>query len=259
MPDIEIDTGLTGYLEKDAAVVEASRKEWESEYNALSRLVDIFRRVSQLVVIKEENLSLPSQLFLVALNQSYGVASELLRIRTRNAQALTRRAVEAAGVAHQLWKHPELTQVYNEAYPHMNDSNHPKQFRPSDKYRREFRSSILFPSDGSPFQTLGGLYELFSVGASHAGLGALVGHQWRDGVLALSVRETDRVEIGRAWYSVIAAYWIILRIFFRVLKSEIPEGMSAAVEADMKQWLEDHKKTLKNRTPWIPDLERLDL
>ena len=126
MSDIEIDAGLAGYLEKDAAVVETSRKEWEPEYTALSRLVDIFRRISQLVVIKDKSLSLPSQLFLVALNQSYGVASELLRRRTRDAQALTRRAVEAAGVAHQLWKHPELKQVFNEAYPHMNETNHPK-------------------------------------------------------------------------------------------------------------------------------------
>ena len=133
------------------------------------------------------------------------------------------------------------------------------QFRPSKKYRQEFRSFQLFPGDSSTFQTLGSLYELFSVGASHAGLGALAGQQWKDGVLALSVRETDREEIGRAWWSVIAAYWIILRIFFRVLKSAIQDGMTAAVEADMKKWLEDYKKTLKNRTPWIPDLQKLDL
>jgi hypothetical protein len=259
MSEIEIEKGLTGYLAKDAAVVETSHKEWEPEYMALSLLVDIFRRMAQLVVIKDKRLSLPSQLFLVALNQLYGVASELLRRRTRDAHALTRRAVEAAGVAHLLWKHPELTQVFNEAYPHMNESNHPKQFRPSEKYRQEFRSSQLFPGDSSAFQTLGSLYELFSVGASHAGLGALAGQQWKDGVLALSVRETEREEIGRAWLSVIAAYWIILRIFFRVLKSAIPDGMTAAVEADMRQWLEDYKKTLKNRTPWIPDLQKLDL
>ena len=40
--ELEIETGLTGYLDKDAAVVETSRKEWEPEYNALIRLVDIF-------------------------------------------------------------------------------------------------------------------------------------------------------------------------------------------------------------------------
>ena len=51
-------TGLAGYLEKDAAVVETSRKEWEPEYTALSRLLDIFRRMSQLVVVKDKNLNL---------------------------------------------------------------------------------------------------------------------------------------------------------------------------------------------------------
>jgi hypothetical protein len=239
MSDFEIETGLTGYLEKDAAVVEISRKEWEPEYTALSRLLDIFRRMSQLVVVKEINLNLPSQLFLVVLNQSYGVASELLRRRTTDAQALMRRAVEAAGVAHRLWKHPELTEVYNEAYPYINDANHPKQFRPSDRYRQEFSAIQLFSGDSSALQTLGSMYELFSARASHAGIGALTRQQWKDGILALSVRETNKVEIGRAWHSVNTAYWEILRVFFAILKSAIPDGMAAAVEADMKQWLED--------------------
>ena len=53
--EIEIETGLTGYLDKDAAVVETSRKEWEPEYTALIRLVDIFRRMSQLVIVKDKN------------------------------------------------------------------------------------------------------------------------------------------------------------------------------------------------------------
>ncbi|MCG3770238.1 MAG: hypothetical protein JW384_01381 [Nitrosomonadaceae bacterium] len=100
--EIEIAAGLAGYLEKDASVVETSRKEWEPEYTALNRLVDIFRRITQLVVIKDKNLSLPSQLFLVVLNQSYGVSSELLRRRTTDAQALMRQAVQAAGRAHRL-------------------------------------------------------------------------------------------------------------------------------------------------------------
>lgn len=78
-------------------------------------------------------------------------------------------------------------------------------------------------------------------------------------MLALSVRETDRVEIGRAWHSVNTAYWEILRVFFAVLKSAIPDGMTAAVEADMKQWLDDYKKTLKDRTPWIPDIHKMNL
>lgn len=257
--EIEIETGLTGYLDKDAAVVETSRKEWEPEYNALSRLIDIFRRMSQLVIVKEESLSLPSQLFLVVLNQSYGVTSELLRRRTTDAQGLMRRAVEAAGVAHRLWRHPELTQVFNEAYPDINDDNHPKQFRPSNKYRQEFSSSQMFSGNSSALQTLGSFYELFSVGASHAGLGALAGQRWKDSVLALSARETNRVEIGRAWHSVITAYWEILRVFFAVLKSAIPDGMTAAVEADMKLWFEDYKKTLKYRTPWIPDIHKINL
>lgn len=257
--EIEIEAGLAGYLEKDATVVETSRKEWEPEYTALSRLVDIFRRIAQLVVIKDKNLSLPSQLFLVVLNQSYGVSSELLRRRTTDAQALMRRAVEAAGIAHRLWKHPELTQVFNEAYPDINDDNHPKQFRPSNKYRQEFSSSQLFSGDSSALQTLGGLYELFSVGASHAGLGALASQRWKDSVLAHSLRETNGVEIGRAWHSVTTAYWEILRVFFAVLKSAISDGMTAAVEADMKQWLEDYRKTVKDRTPWIPDVQKINL
>lgn len=257
--EIKIETGLAGYLGKDYAVVETSLKEWEPEYTALNRLVDIFRRLSQLVEIKNKDLSLPAQLFLVVLNQSYGVASELLRRRVRDAQALMRRAVEAAGVSHRLWKHPELIQIFNEAYPHINKDNHPKQFRPSNKYRQEFSAFQMFSGDSSALQTLGSFYELFSVGASHAGLGALAGLKWKDGVLALSEREMDKVEIGRAWHSVNWAYWEILRVFFAVFKASIPNGMSAAVEADMMHWLVDYKTMLKDRTPWIPDVDKLTL
>jgi len=35
--------------------------------------------------------------------------------------------------------------------------------------------------------------------------------------------------------------------------------MTAAVEADMKVWFEDYKKTLKGRTPWIPDVHKINL
>lgn len=251
---IELDKGLAGYLANDADVVATSSNDWEPEYSALSHLVDIFRRLSALIVIKDPNLNLPAQLFLVALNQSYGVASELLRRRTRDAQALTRRAVEAAGVAHRLWRHPDLIQVFNEAYPHMNDSTHPKQFKPSEKYRSEFSYPQLFSGDSSALQTLGSLIELFSVGATHAGLGALVGQKWEDSVLKLSVRETDGVEIGRAWHSIIGAYWEMLRVFFAILKPAVQDGMSEAVELDMKTWLEAYRKTLRERTPWIPNL-----
>lgn len=251
---IEPDKGLADYLAKDADVVAASSKDWEPEYFALSHLVDIFRRLSALVVVKDANLNLPAQLFLVVLNQSYGVASELLRRRTRDAQALTRRAVEAAGVAHRLWKHPELIPIFNEAYPHMNDSDHPKQFRPSDKYRTEFSYTQLFAGDSSALKTLESLIELFSVGATHAGIGALVGQKWEDTYLKLSVRETGRVEIGRAWHSVITAYWEMLRVFFAILKASVRDGMAEAVEADMKKWLEGYRAILKERTPWIPNL-----
>jgi len=152
------------------------------------------------------------------------------------------------------WKNPDLIEVFNEAYPDINDSNNPKQFRPSKKYRQEFKYDQLLSNDSSALQTLGSLIELFSVGASHAGLGALFGQQWKDGELRLSQRETDKVEIGRAWHSVITAYWQILRILFAILKPTIRNGMADAVEADMKAWFEDYRKTVKERMTWIPEL-----
>ena len=107
-----------------------------------------------------------------------------------------RRAVEAAGVAHRLWKHPELTQVYNEAYPNINEDNRPKQFRPSDRYRQEFSAIQLFSGDSSALQTLGSFYELFSAGASHAGIGALAGQKWKEGILRTIC---ERNEQSRDW------------------------------------------------------------
>ena len=254
MSMIELDKGLAGYLEKDVDVVAASSKDWEPEYLALSHLVDIFRRLSDLIEIKDKNLHIPARLFLVVLNQSYGVASELLRRRTSDAQALARRAVEAAGITHRIWHHSELIQVFNKAYPDINDSEHPKQFRPSNEYRSQFSYDQLFAGDSPALKRLESLIELFSMGATHAGIGALVGQKWEDSVLKLSQRETDRVKIGRAWVSVITAYWEMLRVFFAILKSSVRDGMAEAVEADMKKWLEKYIGTFKERAFWIPKL-----
>lgn len=80
---------------------------------------------------------------------------------------------------------------------------------------------------------------MFSAGASHAGIGALTGHKWKDGILSLPVRETGKVEIGRSWHATINAYWEILRVFLAILRSSIPGGMATAVEVDMKQWIAD--------------------
>lgn len=146
MPDIEIDKGLAGYLDDDAEVISTSRKEWEPEFRALSGLAEMYRRLTNLIVISDTNQNLPAHLLLVALNQLYGIASELLRRRTRDAHALTRRAIEAAGVAYRLWTHPQLIQVFNEAYPRINDPNDPNQLKPSNRYSQEltpFNSSLL--------------------------------------------------------------------------------------------------------------------
>ena len=73
---------------------------------------------------------------------------------------------------------------------------------------------------------------------------------WRFG--AIRERNEQRHPVNRA-------YWEILRVFFAVFKSSIPNGMAEAVEVDMLHWLEDYKKTMKDRAPWIPDVHKLTL
>src|SRR5437867_11336918 len=115
MNDIKIETGLQEYLDKDCEVAAQSMNDWRPELDALGRLADIYRRLLDLLVISDKNLNLPAQLLLVVLNQLYGISSALLRRRSRDAIALTRRAIEAAGIAYRVREQPGLTQVFNEA------------------------------------------------------------------------------------------------------------------------------------------------
>ena len=255
MSDIEIDKGLEGYLAKDSDVIEHSRKHFGPELAMLGRLADTYGRLSALVVVADPNLNLPAQLFMVVRNQLYGIVSALVRRRTTDAQALTRRSIEATAIAHHLSEHPELATVFNEAYSHISEDGHPQQWSPSGKYRDEFKTGKIFSGEGETWKRLREYYAMFSAAASHAGLFALIRQTYKDGYLRMPPREEKGYEVGRSWFAITYLYWDMLKVFLTILKPAIKDGNENLIEQDMKIWRSDFDKHAKERTFWIPKPE----
>jgi hypothetical protein len=96
---------------------------------------------------KDRNLTEHEQLRLVFLfavkNQMYGGIFALLRLRAVDAMAATRFAIEATGIAHLLWRKPELHRIYFGAYPNLGRNGASNRWKPSNKYRDDFNTAEL--------------------------------------------------------------------------------------------------------------------
>ncbi len=254
MPDveIEIEQGLEGYLAKDQRAIEHTRQHFGPELAMMSRLDAIYLRLSELVEIGNEKLNLPAQLLLVVRNQLRGIVSALLRRRTTDAQALTRRSIEATGIAYRAWNNPELATVFNEAYPHILEEGHPKRWRASKKYWEKFNSGQLFLGQGESWKRLKEYYAIFSAAASHAGLGALIRQRYEEGYLRMPQRETKGFEVARSWLAITLLHWDMLKVFLTIMRPAIKKGDPKMIEQEMSIWFEDFRRHTKERTFWIP-------
>src|SRR5262249_24321060 len=156
--------------------------------------------------VSQRTMLLPADLFLVVKNQMFGVVSQLLRRRLSDAQALTRRAIEATAAAYRLWEHPELAEVLAAAYPDVKKTGDKKQWKPSKCYKEEFSTTKLFDPPGETWERLKTLYEVFSAMASHAGPGATTSHEFREKIRYAPFLAPKEEDIRRTWHTLLAAY-----------------------------------------------------
>jgi hypothetical protein len=108
-----------------------------NDYAALFKTLCLVTKISKAEV---PVLGSSSKLFLVVMSQMYGVVSQLLRRRVVDAEALSRRAIEATATAYRLWRKPELSKGFDNAYPNAGDDASAKQWRPSGEYKEKFNS-----------------------------------------------------------------------------------------------------------------------
>lgn len=250
MAMIEEPGGLTKYFEQEGKAVQTSCSLYRQEFELFCQLAELYERLGVLARMPRAEVSLSassSKLFLVVMSQMYGVVSQLLRRRVVDAEALSRRAIEATSTAYRLWKNPELSEVFDKAYPNAGDDTRPDQWRPSKEYTNKFKTGELFGEPGDVWGYLKSVYDMFSAVSSHAGPLATAFLQERNGAVEIQFIEADKSIVRLAWNYMLDAYWEMLRVFLRILRGSANPATIATLERELKEWKEKAVCVLKHR------------
>lgn len=241
MAPIEEPRGLKKYLEKESHAVEVSQRLHGPEFELFCELAEFYERLGTLCRMKSQEaarLASPPKLFQVVMCQMYGVGSQLLRRRILDADALTRRAIEATAIAYRLWKHPELCDVFENAYPNHHKQDHPKQWRPSYEYNEAFKLDQLFGEPEAVWANLRSVHDAVSAGSTHSGPLATAFHVQSDGKVLLHFIEPDNRLVRMTWNSMLNLYSEMLMLFLNLLRGSAESALIEAFEKDLRGWRE---------------------
>jgi hypothetical protein len=239
MAMIEEPGGLTKYLEQEGKAVQTSCSLYRQEFELFCQLAELYERLGVLAKMPRAEVSISassSKLFLAVMSQMYGVVSLLLRRRVVDAEALSRRAIEATATAYRLWRKPELSEVFDTAYPNAGDDASPKRWRPSKEYKEKFNTGALFSEPGEVWIYLRAVYDSFSAGSSHAGPLATAFLQERNGVVEIQFIEADNSTVRLAWNYMLDVYWEMLRVFLQILRGSANAATISVLEQELKGW-----------------------
>jgi hypothetical protein len=243
--------GLRGYLAAEQKNAETSQSAFKPELEAVCELYGLYETMAASIAAGSMAETLAAEFFLLVNSQLCGATSQLLRRRVLDAHAMNRQAIEATAVAHRLWQHPDLIEVFIHAYPHSSDHDHPKQWRPSPAAQREFSTKRLFNEEGPVWSTLKSFYDVNSTMAVHAGMGALVPHEHSEGSIGLEFIEKDDRAVLRGWYVLMTVYYCALKVLLRIFRKSWKGGTVGIFEADMKSWNSRTSRLREQRAPWI--------
>ena len=239
MAAIEEPRGLKKYLEKESHAVEVSYRLHGPEFELFCELAEYYERLGMLCRMKSQEadrLASPAKLFQVVMCQMYGVGSQLLRRRTLDADALTRRAIETTAIAYRLWKYPELCDIYENAYPNHQKEDHPDRWELSPQYIKAFKLKQLFSEPEEVWGYLRSVYNELSAGSTHAGPLATAFHVRKDETVWLDFIESDNGLVRLAWKTMLAVYNVILTLFLQILRDSAEPSAITAFEQDMRAW-----------------------
>jgi hypothetical protein len=213
---------IPSYLEVEQKNLEDSRQRYAEEIEIFSSLVALYEALrAGAHVLNDSKDLLPAALYLTVGNQLLGVVSQLLRCRVVDAEALTRRSIEATAIAYRAFEKPDRAWVFIEAYPHRSEYDHPDQWRPSLEYRREFSTRKLFSPDGETFAVLRRGYECLCAIASHAGPGALMHHEFGSTTLYAGAFAEHGADIVRAWLHLLRLYGEMWKVFVNIFRAKL--------------------------------------
>jgi hypothetical protein len=240
-----IPVTIPSYLEVEQTNLEDSKRLYAAELELFSSLVALFEalRAGAYVLDDSEEL-LPAALYLTVGNQLLGVVSQLLRCRVVDAEALTRRSIEATAIAYRAFEQPDLAWIFLKAYPNGSRHDHPDQWRPSLEYRREFSIRKLFSPESETFAVVRRGYECLCAIASHAGPGALMHHEFGATTLYAGAFAAHGADVVRAWLHLVRLYGEMWKVFVSVFRAKLDEPTLDGMRRDFDA-LRDRAARLK--------------
>lgn len=251
---IEEVRDLLFFLEQEQQTLQNSRLQWEQELKLFADLAHLYIKLKTITKLstKHRHLLASVDLFLCAESSMYSAVSHLLRRRLGDAESVTRRAIEETATAYRLFKHPNLLEVYRDAYPISKDSSS-SDWRPSEQYRQAFASGKLFSEPPEFWSELKIDYAMFSVMAVHAGLGTITKLVTTDTMRTMPLFEPDDKNIYRTWYHFCSIYSSLLKVFVHILRGAGNNDMIRLLEDEIVSWHNRASALLEKRAPWIAE------
>ena len=248
---IEMAKRLTDYLDQEMRINEECCKRWNAELKAVTDLALLYDRLTVRIRVKDSLTLVLGDLFLIAQSQLFGAISLLLRRRRSDAELLTRRAIEAAAMSNRLFRHPNLLEIFVRAHDGIKAKDDLQQWQPSREFKKFFSTRLLFSEPEDFWKTLRIDYDMLSVMAAHAGLGATTTQVTVEQRRVLAFFETNDQDLDRSWYHQLAIYWSLLRVFFTALKDKGESAMADLLAKDILRWRDAANLLLQKRVPWI--------
>lgn len=250
---IELAKQLTDYLDQEIKINEECRKRWNAELKAATDLALLYEKLTVFTRVNDPLTLVLADLFLIAQSQLFGAVSLLLRRRRSDAELLTRRAIEAAAMTNRLFRHPDLLDIFARAHDDIKAKSNPQHWQPSREFKKHFATRLLFSEPEEFWETLRIDYDMLSVMAAHADLGATTTQVTVEQRRVLAFFETVDTDLDTSWYHQLAIYWALLRVFYNSLKDTGDKSMAAVLSAEILKWRDAAFELLKRRVPRMAD------
>ena len=91
--------------------------------------------------------------------------------KNSDADALTRRAIEATAIANKLWKHADLRDIYENAYPKPQKDGHRDQWKTHFNYNEAFKLDQLLNEPEPIWTHLRAVHDAASAASTHGAAG----------------------------------------------------------------------------------------
>ncbi|MHB8481692.1 MAG: hypothetical protein ACYDBV_02985 [Nitrospiria bacterium] len=241
---------LLDYLKSEEENYSKSREIYSVELQLFSEIISLFNQIPKSVKSDSEGFDIIGILLLNILSLLHGSASHLLRCRITDVQVLNRLSAEYGAIAYHVWRNPNLSKEWWSCYPQFENQGHPRQFRPSDSYKKNFSSGEIFKYADDDIKNLQIIYEFNSATYIHGGPGTTKNIEQSGPQFSLTYGD-DREEVLYGWYATMLVYIRLLSIFSKIFESSWISGQYNDFRNSINKTFELYLEEQSRRMPFL--------